>query len=247
MTLKRLAKQTVFILVGLVMTSGAFALPTKTQCPKFIAEKQGEIYYPRENYRCFASARAAERSGFLGTRALVAPNYSGWWRWNLTLKSNNCGGPTRATAATTYFLQLKHDPASGLFGSLCPGSDTFVGAAPPKDPSLGFSITSTRRTTAEPFCNGLPATISYVFEARNFDALFTESKTAKLTQVTVCDTPANLADAPARRCSASFSGAGARESTDHRFWPQISNNTNEFGVNCTAALTTCQGCHAAPQ
>lgn len=224
----------------LLQPMAAHAASPKTPCPRYIAEKSGEIFYPRENFRCFASTRDAERAGYVGMRSLVNPDYSGWWRWNLSLASNTCGGERSSNAATTYFLQLKQDSSSGLFGSLCPGSETFIGALPVKDPAIGFSITSSTQVLGDPFCNGGTAVVSYVMEARDFDPLFTAAKSAKLTQIKSCMGESD------RRCRATWRGSGGRETTDHRFWPQISNNINEFGQNCGAALATCQSCHAAP-
>lgn len=217
------------------------AAPVKTSCPKFIAEKQGEIYYPKKNYRCFSSVKEAQRAGLNSFRALVNPDYSGWWRFNLTLNSNSCGGANSLSAPSTYFLQLKHDQSTGLFGSLCPGSDTFVGAAPRKDTNAGFTLTSSKDLSGIEFCPGGEAQVSYIFEARDFDAFFSEAKTATLTQVTVCKSDASL------RCRAAWVGSGGRESADHRFWPQIYNDITQFGANCSAALNSCQDCHAAPR
>ncbi len=231
------------LIVGFIFGLSAIpslAAPTKTVCPKLIAEKRGEIYYPRENYRCFSSVKAARRAGLIGVKSLVNPNYSGWWRFNLTLSTNSCGGASSASSPTTYFLQLKHDQSTGLFGSLCPGADTFVGPAPRKDPNAGFSMTSSSKISNVAFCANGEAQVSYIFEARDFDSLFSDAKSAKLTQVTVCSHDASV------RCRATWTGAGARESTDHRFWPQIHNDINQFSSSCTTALSTCQGCHAAP-
>jgi hypothetical protein len=230
------------VLVGAVAQAAPTrTTPTRTNCPRLIAEKAGELYYPRENYKCFSSVREAQRAGFLSSRALVAPDYSGWWRLNLKLSANSCGGATSSPSDTTYFLQLKHDRTSGLFGSLCPGNDRFVGALPRTDPKEGFTVSSLSSASADPFCNGGPSEISYMLEARSFDSFFSESKVTRLTQVKVC-----LND-QSRRCRATWSGNGARETTDHRFWPQVSNDLGEFSASCTAALNTCQGCHAAPR
>ncbi|MBX7137375.1 MAG: hypothetical protein K1X83_05275 [Oligoflexia bacterium] len=241
------------VLAGILIVVGSphSALPQSSasshevRCPPFIAERAGGLFYPKRNYACFPSARAARKAGLAGPAlAQSLPDYTGWWRLGFKKVSDSCSGNLSSDLArTTIFLEIRQDSA-GLYGTLCPNSATnYSGVAPPLKPveaqRQGFSVSTRIITSGDTDCAGGDAETVNTVEARNFDQNYRNALTARFISVKSCVDPGQSSF----RCARVYEGQGGRETPDHRFWPDVPTRLEEFSPACQTALTKCSGCH----
>ena len=243
MRVKAVVCSVLFLACAGVPAAHAAPQGATTQCPQYIAEKKGGLFFPKRNFKCFPSARSAKRAGFFSGAATQAiPNYTGWWRFGFKQVSSNCATAADLGNTATIFLQIKHD-GTGIFGGLCPlVGNRYVGPVPPAQSlaqEQGFTISSRIQTRGDAECGGTTGETVYNFEARDFDSTFTKTTHARFTAVKTCADPRY----GTFRCSTVWEGQGGRETPDHRFWPDVPDDTSEFGNTCAVALTKCSGCH----